>query len=358
MRLPWLLAACLASGPSLARQLTLHPHQPPVVVSGLAWFQEDSPILRRLPARLQATFRPPVWSLAQHASGARIRFRTDSTRLAVSASNPDTSTMHHMTTVGQSGLDLYVDGTYRASAWPDKQGRIQRDWTLGPNRVPREITLYLPLYNGIAFQSLQLDDHARVDAPSPFARPGPVVFYGSSITQGGCAENPGLSFPAILGRRLNLDFINLGFSGNGMGEPALATAISEIKPSAIVLDHWANPAPEDYRRSLPPFLDILRQAHPSVPILVTSPFWYPAEAASHDSHDLQQSKRQIARDFVSQRRKAGDRNLHFVDGLAMIAPHRSHGLVDGVHPNSLGFEWCADGLEPHLRRVLGLRRAR
>jgi lysophospholipase L1-like esterase len=101
-------------------------------------------------------------------------------------------------------------------------------------------------------------------------------------------------------------------------------------------------------------VDALRRRHPRTPILVTGPFWFPAEAGSAAIHAQQESKRKTARDFVAARRKAGDREIVFVDGLEMLSRSQSSGLVDGVHPNSLGFQWCADGLEPQLRRALKL----
>lgn len=339
---------------SAAPGVELQPGTSPLQVAGLPWFAEEAPILRRLPLRLRSTVREPVWDLAQHPSGARFRFRTDSTRLTLVATNPDASTMHHMTTVGQSGFDLYVDGLYRNSAWPDKSGRIRREWTLGPDRRMREVLLYLPLYKPVSVQGITLDAEARVEPPSAFAQPKPVVYYGSSITQGGCAENPGLSFPAILGRRLNVDFVNLGFSGNGLGELAVAEALAEIDPAAYVLDYWANPSADVFRDTLPPFVETLRRRHPQVPILVTGPFWTPDENGSADAHAGNERKRRIARERVEARRRAGDRHISYVDGLEMISPDQASGFVDGIHPNSLGFQFCADGLEPHLRRALGL----
>ena len=321
-------------------------------VNGLWWFAEDRPVLRRLPERLRETFRAPVWELAQQPSGGRIRFRTDSTRLAITAHNPDTATMHHMTTIGQSGLDLYVDGEYRNSAWPDGRAQIAREWSLGEGRRMREVTIYLPLYKGVTVQSLSFDPGAVIGAPSSFAVSRPVVFYGSSITQGGCAENPGLSYEAIVARRLNIDFVNLGFSGSGLGEPAVARAVAEIDASAFVLDYWANPSPEVYRDTLPGFVDILRVRHPRTPILLTGPYWFSEEASSASLRGQQEEKRRIAREFVASRRAHGDRAIHFVDGLEMLSRAQAAGLVDGVHANSLGFDYCARGLEPHLRKAL------
>jgi hypothetical protein len=344
------VSQCLASDVP-ARQHVPFP-DPRLGVYGLPWFNEDQPVLRRLPARWKERFREPVWALAQEPSGGRIRFQTDSTHLGIVAENPGFSNMHHMASVGENGLDVYVDGAYLSSAWPDKEGKIAREWQIGRGRKIRAVTIYLPLYKPVKIHELTFDLEAQIVQPRPYVIPKPVVYYGSSITQGGCASNAGGSSQAILERRLNADFVNLGFSGNGMGEPALAEAICELDPSIIVLDFWGNPSPEQYSAALPPFVEILRRKFPRVPILVTSPFYFPAEAVSVESVRAQSSKRETARGFVEQRRKAGDRRIAFVDGLKMLSPEQVDGLVDGVHCNSLGFYFNANGLEAALRKAL------
>lgn len=324
----------------------------PFHVSGLPWFQEDKPELRRLPARLKETFRPPVWSLAQDPSGGRIRFKTDSMKLGIVAQNPSVGTMHHMTSVGQNGLDLYVNGEYLGSAWPDKEAKISKEWTLPSG--DKEITIYMPLYNGLSIKELVLDKSAKVEAPAPFATVKPVVYYGSSITQGGCAENPGLSCQAMVSRWLNVDFVNLGFSGNGLGEPTVAQAISEIDASCFVLDYWANPSPQVYKETLPGFVETIRAKHPKTPILLTGPYYFPAESVSPKTKADQDEKRATAREFVATSQKAGDLFISYVDGFEMLSREHADGLVDGVHANSIGFYFCAKGLEPHLRKALDL----
>jgi hypothetical protein len=321
-------------------------------VCGLPWFGEDKLALRRLPLRLKRQFRAPVWDLAQDPSGGRIRFRTDSTTVGVVAENPHFSNMHHMASVGENGFDLYVGRDYAGSAWPDASGKIAKEWRVGRERQMRDITLYLPLYKPVTIQELSLDSDAQLESARPYAVAKPIVYYGSSITQGGCASNPGGSCQAILERKLNADFVNLGFSGNGLGEPALAEAICELDPSCIVLDFWGNPSAEQYADALPAFVDILRRKWPRLPILVTSPFYFPAEAIGGDVAREQSAKRVTARELVEKRRQGGDRRIWHVDGLKMLSREQATGLVDGVHCNSLGFYYNARGLEPFLRKAL------
>jgi len=329
-----------------------------LTVNGLAWFDEDKPVLRRLPLRSKESFRPPVWSLAQEPSGGRIRFKTDSAKVGIRAQNPDTSGMHHMTTIGQSGFDIYVNNEYLGSAWPDKSGNIVKEWQVAKDHAWRDITIYLPLYKGVTISEIVLEANAKIEPPAPFSLKKPVVYYGSSITQGGCASNPGMSYQAQVSRWLNLDFVNLGFSGNGLGEPALADAVSEIDAACFVLDYWGNPSPEVYRETLPKFVETLRKKYPRTPIIVTGPYFFPSETLTAQNEGALAQKRKTAGEFVIKQRRAGDKYISYIDGREMLSREQAFGLVDGVHCNSLGFYFCAKGLEPHLRKALKLGKAR
>ena len=350
----WVLGVCLFlagisgwAAEKASGDLVLKFPDERLTVNGLPWFNEDKPDIYRLPKRLKSTFRNAVWELARNSSGARIRFRTDSSKLTLKAKPNNGYVMNHITGVAQNGFDLYVDGLFKGSTtWVGTQGEINQTWDLGGTGKMREITLYLPLYKGVVVKEVDLDGGASVRPPSRFRRPNPVVYYGTSITQGGCASNPGMSFPAILGRWLKLDFVNLGFSGNGWGDESLAKAMAEIKASAYVLDYWANVSTEDFKKTLPPFVRILRQAFPKTPILVTGPFY---QVGGFD-----EAKRKAAEDFVRARRGAGDEFIYFVDGRTMITEKTAYALVDGIHPNTLGFQRMADLLEPPLKKALGL----
>ena len=146
--------------------------------------------------------------------------------------------------------------------------------------------------------------------------------------------------------------MNLGFSGNGKGEPEVAEAVSQIDASCFVLDFAQNNGTvASLREVYGPFLDRLRKAHPETPILAIMPIFSTREASGASENE---GMREHIRQVVSQRIGAGDRNLQVVEGTDLLGPSRSDGLVDGTHPNDLGFQWMAEGLAPRLRRVLAI----
>jgi lysophospholipase L1-like esterase len=163
-----------------------------------------------------------------------------------------------------------------------------------------------------------------------------------------------MSYQAQVSRWLNVDFINLGFSGNGLGEPAVADAVSEIDAACFVLDYWGNPSAEVFKETLPRFVETLRKKYPTTPILVTGPYFIATEMLGGKTEETISEKRRTAKEFVETRRRGGDKFIFSVDGLEMLSREHAYGLVDGVHCNSLGFYFCAKGLEPHLRKALRL----
>jgi lysophospholipase L1-like esterase len=330
-----------------------------VEIDGLPWFAENGGELFRLPVRLKDTYRKEVWDLAQSPSGGRIRFRTNSAALAIRLEYPEPPGMKNMHAFGQTGVDLYVDGVYRNTAIAGKDskpGKTQEHtYYKDQPRVDREITLYLPLYMGVKVLSIGLDADAHIEHAKPFAVGKPLVFYGTSITQGGCASRSGMSYQAILGRSLNAGFVNLGFSGNGLGEPELARAVADIDAAIFVMDFAQNnPTVESLSQAYAPFLETIRGKHPDTPILVITPIYASHESWSRD--DRLEGMRELIRRVAAQRIAAGDRHIEIVEGTDLLGPSRGDGLVDGTHPNDLGFQWMADGLAARIGKVLGMGR--
>ncbi len=326
-----------------------------LVVNGLAWWQETRPKLIRMPERYQARVRDSVWGLAQAPSGGRIRFATDSTALAIRAHWPRLNHMNNMPRVGQLAIDVWVDGEYWRPVFPaGDDGDLEAIAFEGKPAQRREICLYLGLYAPVELQAIGLSDGATIEAPAPFAVDKPVIYYGSSITQGGCASRSSMSFQAIVSRALNVDHVNLGFSGNGRGEPELAEAIAEIDASCYVMDWAVNcPTVEEVEERYAPFLATIRASHPDTPIICVTPIFSTNEVLNPDTAK-QEPMREVIRDVVAERIAAGDDNIRVVEGYDMLGPDDREGLVDMTHPNDIGFVSMARGLQPHLGAVLGL----
>ncbi|HEU0122856.1 MAG TPA: SGNH/GDSL hydrolase family protein [Bryobacteraceae bacterium] len=329
------------------------PQDPRFTINGLPWFTENKGEFIRLPHRLEADIPKVVWTLGESPSGGRIRFRTNSSRLSIRLDYPSAPNMANMHAFGQTGVDLYIDGIYRSTAIAPKdavKGKIvEHVYFENFSRQQREITLYLPLYKPVNVVSLGLDDDAVLEKPKRFVNSKPLVFYGTSITQGGCASRSGLSYEAILARKLNLDFINLGFSGNGKGEPVMANLVADIDASAFIFDFSQNnPDMDSLRQVYEPFLKAVRTKHPKTPIIAITPI-----ASSTNVPRFEQFRQHI-REVVGKHIAAGDSRLTLLEGYALLGPGRLDGLVDGVHPNDLGFQWMADGLAPIVAKALNL----
>ena len=352
-------ATFLAAGLLAAQDIThwIPVSTPKIEVAGLPWFQENHSEFWRLPARSKDAFPKEVWELSLDPTGGRIRFRTNSSTVALRLEWPYPPGMRNMQAFGQSGVDLYVRNAYWGTATPDKYavaGKIyEHVYFKGQLRVMRDITFYLSLYSPVKVLEIGLDKDAAIESPTPFALAAPLVFYGTSITQGGCASRPAMSYQAILGRLLNLDHVNLGFSGAGKGEAAVARAVAEIDAAAFVLDFAQNNGNVDSLAQVyDPFIGILRERHPDTPIVAITPI-YSATETTTDGHGLEQM-RALIRKVVSRRIAAGDTHLQLVEGTDLLGPSRADGLVDGTHVNDLGFQWMAEGLAERLRKVLGL----
>jgi lysophospholipase L1-like esterase len=328
-----------------------------LVMRGLGWYRENGKRFNRLPLRAQKIVREDVWTLARSPASARLCFRSDTTHLSVKVTNAELNQMPHMPASGQGGLALYVGEPWRMRPWevaiPDmKNAHYERHFLQKMTRKMREYTLYLPLYNHLEKLELGFSQGARIEPPSATALRKPVVFYGTSVTQGGCASTAGTDFVSIVGRLLNLDVINLGFSGNGRGEPELAGLVREIDASLFVLDYVGNVGPSDLEKTLPPFYNILRKKHPKTPILLMSMVTFGRISHSSVVRKGAELKRDIMIHFYSKMRKAGDMNLHFVDGSALIHYGADSAYVDGVHPSDGGFRMMAKRLAPFIEMIL------
>lgn len=336
--------------------------QSPFRVHGVFYDSAKGEYLR-MPADVAEATSKNVGKLNRHTSGGRVRFRTNSTYIAIHAVMNKRSLMAHMPLSGQAGFDVFrrLDGKdtfFFTMVPPPTMSEDYSGYTTG-HKTYGELTDYtvnFPLYDGVRELYIAIKKDAVLDFAAPFDIEGPVVYYGNSITQGGCASRPGNAYPAILSRRLNCDFVNLGFSGSGKGEQTVARHIATLDMSAFVLDYDSNAnSVAELRETHYPFYKTVREAQPDIPIVIIS---HPT--ALHAVHyelacdpllwGSYDERRAVIYETYERARLDGDENVYFINGKDIFRGEEWDACtVDGTHPNDLGFYRFAISLE----KVLG-----
>lgn len=314
----------------------------------LAWFD-------RLPASAQGKVTDAVWKLSRDSAGMLVRFRSDSPELHVRYRllNGDLA-MPHMPATGVSGVDLYArdkQGQWRWVQVTRPTGKEVTAQLVGKLPVEeREFALYLPLYNGVESVEIGVRPGSHFEGLAPRERP--IVFYGTSITQGACASRPGMVHTAILGRRFDRPVVNLGFSGNGKMDPAVGEYLGQIDAAVFVIDCLPNMGHELVAERCVPLVNQIRAARPETPIILVEDrrftnSWLQRERAAE--HDLNHAALRTA---FEQLQQGGVQKLFYLEGDSLLGLD-GEGATDGSHPNDLGFFRQADQFELILRAALG-----
>jgi len=310
----------------------------------------------RLPAYLEGKTRPALWSLSKNCSGLAVRFRTNSTVIAAKWELTGDVTMTHMASSGIKGLDLYglKNGKWQFVKIARPVDKITSAIIIDHlDGKAMEYMLYLPLYDGLVSLEIGVDSTAEITNPlvdSP-RKDKPVVFYGTSITQGGCASRAGMSYPNQLSRMLDRQVINLGFSGNGELDPEIAESMADIDASCFVIDCLPNVSLAQINEKYVPFLEIIRKKKPDVPILMVEsilfPFMYFDQTTFLSLHEENETLHRI----YSGLKKKGDRNLYYMKADKLIGAD-SEGTVDGIHLTDLGFFRMSQILYSVIRKLI------
>ncbi|MBM4068253.1 MAG: hypothetical protein FJ271_04835 [Planctomycetes bacterium] len=327
-----------------------------LAIEGQGWNEDIAPF-GRLPAKAARMVRQPVWDLSRHSAGLCVRFLTDATEIDARWTLLSNSlAMPHMPATGVSGLDLYVktDTGWRwLGVGRPTQQTTQARLVSGIPPGQREYLLYLPLYNGVTSVELGVPKDKSLAKAPPRAkgRHKPIVFYGTSITQGGCASRPGMVHTAIVGRHLNYPVINLGFSGNGRMEPELADLLGELDPAVYVLDCLPNMGPKDVAQRVEPFVRTLRKIRPDTPILLVEDRSYANGFLVTAQRQRNDGNRQALRAAHDRLQQAGVKNLHYLRGEELLGAD-GEDTVDTSHPTDLGFLRQAEAFIRVLRPIL------
>lgn len=373
----------------------------PFALHGVFYCEEEKRY-RRMPKSVADRISLGVGVLSTCTTGGRVRFITDSPYIAIKAVLPSPMPSTNMSMGSYSGFAVYSDGIFEGNLRPQwtevvsatgekfagdfadiaqaarpfydtlcRDGRyvfesiVYARTTLNdtfdgsaietqPNNARsalRNIELYLPLYNGIYELYIGVKEGCRVEPAVPYPNVKPVVFYGSSITQGCCASHAGNNYISVLSRRLNFDFINLGFSGGAKGEPLMADYLAELQAEVIVLDYDFNsPTLKTLQETHYPLYEKIRKVQKNTPIVfMTRPdfFYNPTEC---------KPRREVIYQTYLRAKAQGDDNVSFIDGETLSGNvDWDSCTVDTCHPNDMGFFRMADKLQPVLEKLLKRR---
>ncbi len=283
-------------------------------------------------------------AMGKCSSGMQIRFRTDSASIRIKAALTGSGAMCHIPATGQSGMDLYMgvpgNETYcRTTIFDPSKAGYELEIYKRKERTMEDFVLYLPLYNGVRSLEIGLDDDAVLEAAAPMPS-GSIAFFGTSITQGGCASRPGMSHTNIISRQLGCVVYNFGFSGGGTMEPAqLHNLIKAEDPRLFVIECENNCAYSVIDGRMRDFIKNIQAAHPGVPVLIISAL--PGYTVNPDSAELQA---QIAAE-------CGD-GVYYLDGRTLLPGDPGEYTVDGLHLTTLGFQAYANSIIPYIEGLV------
>jgi len=309
----------------------------------------------RFPYEYKSKLREEVWNLGQHSAGISIRFRTNSPYIAVNWTVKNDNVMDHMAFTGIKGIDLYtfVDGRWKYINTGRVKGKTSEAMLFrSGGDISREFLLNLPLYDGVDSLSIGVKPESVITIPVEklLIDKKPVVYYGSSITQGGCASRPGMAFTNILSRRLDRSFINMGFSGSGTFDLPVGEAMCESDAALYIIDCNPNTKTELIYDRAVELVKLIKQRKPDLPVLMIEAYYYVNGLTSPQDSENGRKNMELQRAYKTLK-KSGIQALYYQKGDGMIGDD-FEGTVDGVHPNDLGMMRIADSLEPVIRKII------
>ena len=331
-----------------------HITEEPIKIYGLAKADREKRQFWRLTPEIMEKL-PQYQFLGKRAVGGRIRFKTDSVDICVRMTLAQTKEDINIPLSGSAGADIYLgkgkDSVFLGYVAPQEhvldEITTEKSFKKSPNM--EAVTINLPRNDHLLDMEIGIDDDAHMEAPDEYSIVKPIVFYGSSITEGGCASRAGNAYTSIVCRWLDADYYNFGFSGSARGEKEFAEYIAALPEiSALVCDYDHNAeSTQQLADTHEPFYKVIRQMHPKIPVVFMTRPDVDKDRADADA------RRSIIRRTYENAVMCGDKNVWFLDGGTFFGNEgRAECTVDGTHPNSLGFMRMAQSLYPVLESAI------
>lgn len=317
---------------------------------------------KRLPEDVAEKVSEGVRDLNFHTAGGRVRFITDSDVLAIRSYFPSFSLIGNMSATGSSGFDVYITengkerflGIIRPFGAPVMTPHDFGDGTVGMLGLPKgrkQLTINMPIHNRMDKLYIGLDEGSSLEKSVDYKYEKPVLYYGSSITQGLCASRPGMAYEAQISRNLNCNFVNLGFAGKCLAEPVMADYIATLDPSVFVYDYDHNSTNHQQFINTHESLYLkFRAAHPDTPVIFVGrpDFWL----KGYLNAPLPETNREVLYETYKNAAARGER-VYYVDGYSLFdGEDREECTTDLIHPNDLGMYRMANNIGRYVAMAL------
>ena len=316
---------------------------------------------RRVPRDVAEATSECVARLSAASAGGRVRFKTTSDFIVLHGDFITLGTGATNPLVATSSFDIYFkeDGkqAFRGIYNPSQgDGRSYVESRLKfHNNDMKDVIVNFPLCANLRNVYIGLREGSVIEAGSEYKYTVPVVFYGSSIVHGG-GLRPSSPYSSVLSRRLDTDYVNLGFAGGALAENAIIEYCASLEMSAFVYDYDHNaPTLEHLEKTHYAGYKLFRAKQPTTPIIFASrpDYWSRNYALEYYTVADNEKRRALIEANYKRALAEGDKNVYFVDGSKMFpAELRDDCTGDGCHPNDLGYHSMANAFETVLRPIL------
>ncbi len=321
----------------------------PIQVFGVPFFKEKD-IFERLPQEFESELTYP--ETGRRTPGARIAFRTNSNKVKVKITLNELNLDVHMSIFAAQSACVLIgerkNPSFIGVVNPSSYDENTFENIFEKNNKMEDVTIFLPRNEFTKEVKIYIEEGSQIEEATPYEY-GPVLFYGSSITEGGCAGRVVNAYTALLSNKLDFDYYNFGFSGSATGQLKIADYINKMDIKCFVYDYDHN-APDcaHLKETHEAFFRRIREANPDIPIIIMS-------KPDFEGHIDNKKRRDIVYKTYENAIKLHDNNVYFIDGEKMFGKEdRCYCTVDGCHPNDLGFYRMAKTIEPIMKTALGI----
>ena len=307
-------------------------------LEGFLFYEENDGKLYRLPKKILNSFSENMQEIAKNSSGGVLKFRTNSKKMTIHCEYEFHRCSSSLSQLSDAGFDLYSvkDGQYefRRCFYPSSEDiTLDMEGEISETDEMKEYVLYLPLFSTIENFYIGVSKDSTIEKSINTAPKKQLLIYGSSISHGACASRPGITYAAIVARKMGFELFNCGYSGNCRGDLTIADEFVKKDFDCFIYEYDHNsPDAEFLKNTHKKFFDRIRSVKKDVPVIFMS---RPDFSEQHQKSVTDRKK--VVFDTYNDAVIGGDSNVYFIDGRKMFDGYNRADLsTDRIHPNDFG----------------------